>query len=95
MGTQPGRLGSGGVYVNDTIEGAIGEFQYHNPGVEPSVLGVQYDLGVNASAGVPPVNYVTELPLNVDTISAPSIRVPGTTNTNILNGSAVVTGIVQ
>lgn len=94
-GTKPGRLGSSGVYVNDTPEGAIAEFTHHNPGVEPVVLRVEYNAGTNASAAVPPRTYVNELPLNVDSISAPSVRAPGTTNTNILNGSAKPSGVVR
>lgn len=87
-GTAPGRLGSGGTYVNSTVEGAIAEFSHHNPGVRPSVLNVEYNLGTNASTNLPPRNYVENFPFyNVDSISAPSIRLPGTTNTNVLNGS--------
>ncbi|MBS3955315.1 MAG: RHS repeat protein [Methylomicrobium sp.] len=92
-GTKPGRLGSGGTYVNNTPEGAIAEFAHHNPGVKPAVLQVEYNAGVNANASVPPNNYVSQLPLNVDSISAPSLRAPGTVNTNIINGSARPTGI--
>lgn len=87
-GTAPGRLGSGGTYVNNTHAGAVAEFQYHNPGVTPAVLKVQYDPGINASATIAPRNYVETLPLyNVDSISAPSLRMPGTININVLNGS--------
>ncbi len=87
-GTAPGRLGSGGTYVNSTPQGAIAEFAHHNPGVTPSVLKVQYHPGINASTSVAPRNYVERLPFhNVDSISAPSVRLPGTTNTNVLNGS--------
>lgn len=95
VGTKPGRLGSGGVYVNSTPEGAIAEFAVQNPGIKPRVLTVQYSAGENASAGVAPRNYVTEHPLNVDSISAPSVRAPGTINTNVLNGTAKPTGIAQ
>jgi len=89
-GTSPGRLGSGGTYVNNTPGGAIAEFAHHNPGVTPTVLQVQYRPGINAATNVAPANYVNQLPLNnVGSISAPSIRAPGTTNTNVLNGSVV------
>jgi hypothetical protein len=94
-GTKPGRLGSGGVYVNDTVDGAIAEFSFHNPGVKPAILEVEYDAGVNASASVPPRLYVKEHPLDLDSITAPSLRAPGTQNTNILNGSAKPTKVVQ
>ena len=94
LGTKPGRLGSGGVYVNNTVEGAMAEFAQHNPVVSPSVLRVQYQTGVNAMAATPPANYVMQYPLNVGSISAESVRLPGTFNTNILNGTAIPTGIV-
>ena len=94
QGTKPGRLGSGGTYVNNTPKGAIAEFAHHNPGVTPKVLKVDYNPGTNASASVAPRNYVDQLPLNVDSISAPSVRAPGTINTNVLNGSARATEIL-
>lgn len=94
-GTKPGRLGSGGVYVNDSPAGAIAEFSHHNPGVTPTVLKVKYNPGTNASTSVPPQNYVSSHPLSVDSISAPSIRAPGTVNTNVLNGSASPIGVVE
>jgi hypothetical protein len=94
-GTKPGRLGSGGVYVNDTPEGAAAEFAHHNPGVKPAIIEVEYEPGVNATATVPPRTYVTEHPLDVESISAPSLRAPGTLNTNILNGSAKPIGVVE
>ncbi|WP_232279912.1 RHS repeat-associated core domain-containing protein [Shewanella denitrificans] len=93
-GTKPGRLGSGGTYVNNTPEGAIAEFAHHNPGVTPKVLKVNYNPGTNANAVVAPQNYVDQLPLNVNSISAPSVRAPGTINTNVLNGSARATEIL-
>lgn len=87
-GIAPGRLGSNGTYVNNTVEGAIAEFQHHNPGVTPGILKVEYDAGINASSVVPPKGYVENFPFyNVDSVSAPSVRLPGTTNTNVLNGS--------
>lgn len=89
-GTSAGRLGSHGTYVNNTPEGAIAEFAFHHPGVNPAVLQVEYSLGVNATACVAPRNYVFELPLFVDSISAPSLRYIGSVNTNVLNGSVKV-----
>jgi RHS repeat-associated protein len=94
QGTKPGRLGSRGTYVNNAPEGAIAEFAHHNPGVTPKVLKVEYNPGTNASASVIPGQYVNQHPLNVDSISAPSIRAPGTVNTNVLNGSARATEIL-
>jgi len=93
-GTKSGRLGSGGTYVNNKPEGAIAEFVHHNPGIIPTVLKVEYRPGTNASASVAPRKYVDQFPLNVESISAPSIRAPGTTNTNVLNGSVRATEIL-
>ena len=88
QGTAPGRLGSGGTYVNNTRQGAIVEFQHHNPGVTPSVLRVEYNAGINASTNVAPRNYVDRFPFsNINSISAPSVRLPSTINTNVLNNS--------
>jgi hypothetical protein len=84
-GTKPGRLGAGGTYVNSSAEGAIAEFAHHNPGVEPVVLRVRYNPGVEAVTEIAPVKYVERLPLNVDSISAPSVRLPGTQNTITYN----------
>ncbi|MBL7249130.1 hypothetical protein [Alloalcanivorax marinus] len=87
-GLAPGCLGSGGTYVNDTMEGAISEFQYHNPGGSPEILKVEYDAGVNAFTNVPPKGYVENFPFyDVDSVSAPSVRLPDTINTSVLNGS--------
>lgn len=74
--------------MNNSRAGAIAEFQHHNPGVTPSVLKVEYNPGINASTNVAPRNYVENFPFhNVDSISAPSVRLPSTTNTNVLNNS--------
>jgi hypothetical protein len=89
-GTKPGRLGGNGTYVNNTQEGAIAEFSHHNPGATPDVLTVRYNPGVEAVTKVAPRNYVMEHPLNVESITSPSVRAPGTFNTNILNGSMEV-----
>jgi RHS repeat-associated protein len=94
LGSEPGRLGSHGVYVNSTLEGAVAEFQFHNPGITPKILKVNYSPGVNAVASVAPGSYVSRLPLNVNSISAPSLRAPGTINTNVLNGSVRPIGIM-
>lgn len=88
-GSAPGRLGTGGIYVNNTRQGAIAEFQYHNPGVTPSIFRVSYNPGRVATTNTAPRNYVERLPFfNVNSISAPSVRLPGSINTNILNNSA-------
>jgi hypothetical protein len=89
--SQAGRLGGGGVYVNDTQEGAIAEYMAHNPGgPAPTVLQVQYNPGLNYQVSLPTVPSTTgPLRLAADTITAPSVRLPGTFNTIIRNGTAV------
>lgn len=94
-GSKAGRLGSGGVYVNDSVSGAIDEFSYHNPGVTPTVLKVEYSPGRNATAVTPPQKYVESHPLDADSVSAPSVRAPGTINTNVVNGTARPIGVVE
>ena len=96
-GESPGRLGSGGTYVNNTVEGAIAEFRRtgNNANITPKVIKVEYNKGVNAETNVPPIHYVDHHPLDVDTISAPSVRLPNSTNTNILNGTAKPKGVVK
>jgi hypothetical protein len=89
--TQAGRLGGGGVYVNNTQEGAIAEYLAHNPGgPTPTVLQVQYNPGLNYNISLPTVPSTTgPLSFAADTITAPSVRLPGTLNTIIRNGSAI------
>jgi hypothetical protein len=89
-GKQPGRLGSNGVYVNNTPEGAIAEFMHHNPGKKPAVLQVEYSPGVEAVTDIAPQHYTKEIPLNVDSVTAPSVRAPTTKNTNVFNNSVEV-----
>jgi len=88
-GTRPGRLGSGGVYVNNTPEGALAEFQYHHPAVVPEIITVRYRPGIRAVTDVTPRHYVDRLPLNVDSITAPSLRLPGTKNTIIYDLNSI------
>jgi hypothetical protein len=87
-----GRLGGEGVYVNDTQEGAIAEYMARNPnGRAPSVLQVEYNPGLNYTISPPPVGYTTgPLPFAADTLTTESVRLPGTFNTIIRNGSATV-----
>lgn len=94
-GQAPGRLGANGVYVNNTPEGAIAEFTHHNPGKTPAVLKVEYSPGVEAVTNVAPTKYVKDIPLNVDSVSAPSVRAPTTTNTNVFNNSVTIIRKVQ
>lgn len=84
-GTEPGRLGSGGTYVSSSRQGAIAEFIHHNPGVQPEVLKVRYNPGVEAVTNVAPQRYVEKLPLNVDSITAPSVRHISAQNTITYN----------
>jgi RHS repeat-associated protein len=88
--SQAGRLGGGGVYVNDTPEGAVAEYMAHNPeGPAPAVLQVQYDPGLNYQVSLPTAPSTTgPLPLAADTITTPSVRASGTFNTIIRNGTA-------
>ncbi len=89
-GQAPGRLGANGVYVNNTAEGAIAEFTFHNPGKTPAVLKVKYSPGVEAVTDVTPNKYIKDIPLNVDSVSAPSVRAPKTENTNVFNNSVSI-----
>lgn len=104
-GTNPGRLGSGGVYVNNTPQGAISEFMNAWPDREYKVLSVSYKPGVEAVSSAVPQGQAPLLPIDIgkttayranfplsgiDSITAPSTRAIGTTNTNILNNSAQV-----
>lgn len=75
--------------------GTNSKFNYHNPGATPAVIQVDYTKGTNAAAKTAPQNYVKEIPVNADTISAPSLRAPGTTNTNVVNGSATPVKIIE
>ncbi len=88
--SQAGRLGGGGVYVNNTSEGAIAEYMAHNSGgAAPTLLQVQYNPGLNYQISLPTVqSTVGPLPFAADTLTAPSIRLPGTLNTIIRNGTA-------
>jgi RHS repeat-associated protein len=86
-----GRLGGGGVYVNNTAEGAIAEYMSVPGRSAPTVLRVQYTPGLNYRINPPPARYTTgPLPLRADTLTTESIRLPGTFNTIIRNGSATV-----
>jgi RHS repeat-associated protein len=92
----PGRLGNDGIYANTTVEGAIAEFQYHNPGVTPAVFRVEYP--VSTPLGIdPPSGYFNQpLPFTqgANILTAPSLRAPGTQNLLIRQG-AVPAGRVQ
>ena len=86
-----GRLGGAGVYVNNTPEGAIAEYMSVPGRPAPTVLQVQYNSGLNYTISPPPAGYTTgPLPFAADTLTSESIRLPGTFNTIIRNGSATV-----
>jgi hypothetical protein len=86
-----GRLGGGGIYVNNTPEGAIAEYMSVPGRPTPTVLQVQYTPGLNYTITPPPTGYTMgPLPLAGDTLTTGSIRLPGTFNTIIRNGSATV-----
>ena len=86
-----GRLGGGGVYVNNTSEGAIAEYMSVPGRPAPTVLQVNYTPGLNYTISPPPAGYTTgALSLGADTLTTESLRLPGTLNTIIRNGSATV-----
>ncbi len=93
-----GRLGEG-VYVSDTVEGAIAEYNAHNPGLrlKPAIIEVEYTPGVNLKVTPPSQYYEGPLPFTqgAGSLTAPSVRVGGTVNTVIRNGTAVPVRRVQ
>jgi hypothetical protein len=84
-----GRLGNDGIYANTTPEGAIAEFQYHNPGVDPAVFEVQYPASPTLNISPPSGYFSSPLPFTGDAniLAAPSLRAPGTVNMLIRNGA--------
>jgi len=93
-----GRLGNDGIYANSSVKGAIAEFQYHNPGVSPSVFEVKYPAGSTLNVSPPAGNFYIESPLpfthGANVLAAPSLRQSGTTNFLIRNG-AIPGSIIQ
>ncbi|MBB1287299.1 hypothetical protein HRH25_23185 [Flavisolibacter sp. BT320] len=88
----PGRLGNDGIYANSTIEGAIKEFQHHNPGIKPAVFEVKYKSGNALHVNPPPSLYYNQpLPFTqgANILVSPSLRAPGTTNLLIREGAQV------
>jgi hypothetical protein len=90
-----GRLGNDGLYVNSTIEGAIKEFQFHNPGLSPSIFEVRYPWSRPLLINPPSGYFSQSLPFTQggNILSAPSLRAPGTTNLLIRSGAEVGTKI--
>jgi hypothetical protein len=91
-----GRLGNDGIYANSTVEGAIAEFQYHNPGVNPAVFKVEYPVSPTLNISPPSGYFNQPLPFTqgANILSAPSVRAPGTINMLIREG-AVPAGRMQ
>jgi hypothetical protein len=91
-----GRLGNDGIYANSTIEGAIAEFQFHNPGVNPAVFRVQYPVSPTLNISPPSGYFSQPLPFTqgANILTAPSLRAPGTVNLLIREG-AVPAGRIQ
>ena len=91
-----GRLGNDGIYVNSTAEGAIAEFQYHNPGIDPAVFEVNYPVSPTLNINPPSGYFNQPLPFTqgANILSAPSVRAPGTINLLIREG-AVPAGRIQ
>ena len=92
----PARLGNDGIYANSTVEGAIAEFQYHTPGVNPAVFRVQYPASPTLNISPPSGYFSSPLPFTGDAniLTAPSLRAPGTVNFLIREG-AVPAGRIQ
>lgn len=91
-----GRLGNDGIYANSTVEGAIAEFQFHNPGVDPAVFRVQYPASPTLNISPPSGYFNQPLPFTEGTniLTAPSLRAPGTVNMLIREG-VVPAGRIQ
>ena len=91
MSGAAGRLGNDGIYANNTVIGAIAEFQYHNPGVNPALFEVKYPLSKPLQIKPPTGYFAQSLPFTqgVNILSAPSVRANGTTNLLIRRGAKV------
>jgi hypothetical protein len=85
----PGRLGNDGVYASSTVEGAIAEFQAHNPTIQPAVFEVKYPLGPTLKIDPPSGYFNSPLPFTQDAniLEALSFRAPGTVNYLIRQGA--------
>ena len=86
-----GRLGNDGIYANNTVEGAIAEFQYHNPDVVPAVFEVKYPLSNPLQINPPSGYFAQPLPFTqgANILVAPSVRAVETTNLLIRQGARV------
>jgi len=83
------------LYANSTPEGAIAEFQFHNPGVDPVVFKVEYPVSSTLHIDPPSGYFNAPLPFTegANVLTAPSLRAPGTINLLIRDG-AVPAGII-
>ncbi len=86
-----GRLGNDGIYANTTVEGAIKEFSFHNPGMKPAIFEVKYPLSKPLLIDPPSGYFKQSLPFTqgVNILKAPSLRAPGTQNLLIRQGEKV------
>jgi hypothetical protein len=72
----------------------MAEFAAHNPGITPSVLKVGYSSGTNYFLEGLTNSYIKgALPLGADTLSFQSVRLAGSVNIVIRNGSSAVLGV--
>jgi len=86
-----GRAGGGGVYVNNTIRGAVAEYRHYNPnGPRPVIIEVHYRSGVNVFVENPGAHIRGSLPIVGDTLSFDSLRALRTVNTLVRNNSIVI-----
>jgi hypothetical protein len=85
-------LGNDGIYANSTVEGAIAEFQFHNP----AVFRVQYPSSPTLNISPPSGYFNQPLPFTqgANILTAPSLRAPSTVNMLIREG-AVPAGRIQ
>jgi len=84
-----GRLGNDGIYANTSMEGAIAEFSYHNPGITPAVFEVKYPLSPTLRIDPPSGYFSQPLPFTggANILEAPSLRAPGSVNFLIRDGA--------
>ena len=83
-----GRAGGGGVYVNNTPQGALAEYAKYNPNGPPAeMIKVQYNPGANVMIENPGPHIKGPLPIYGESLSFESTQLPGTYNTIVRNGS--------
>lgn len=77
------------IYVNSSKQGAINEFQFHNPDVTPAVFSVRYPLSPVLRISPPSGYFNQPLPFtdDVNILEAPSLRTPETKNLLIREGA--------